>query len=66
MKAKFYPGHLTVQATETISVSYDKQFNLVEIAEEGKVIRSEVAPARYTIGFFMETVDRVKTYYNQN
>lgn len=60
------PGILQVQATDYVTVSYDAQYNMVEILEQGRVIRSEIAPKGYTAAAFVTTLQRVRQYYAKN
>ena len=60
------PGILQVQATDQITVSYDAHYNMVEVLQAGKVIRSEIAPRNYSAAAFVATVQKVRQYYSQN
>lgn len=51
---------------DTVTVTYDRQFNLVEVIRDKKVIHCEVAPRNYTVEHWFRTIQKVKDFYSIN
>jgi hypothetical protein len=65
MKTRKLPGILTVSVGPGTSVSYDAALNMVQVIRRGQVVRSEIAPARYTARQFVETCRKVRDHYTR-
>lgn len=63
MKAATAPNRLITKVTDQVSVSYDRQFNLVEVAEGNKVIQACIVPDGYTLRQFSAYVIKVQQVY---
>lgn len=60
MRTRSTPGALTVEVGPGTQVQYTAATNTVQVIHLGEVVRTEVAPRRYTAAAFAETCRRVR------
>ena len=67
MTARIHPeaNRITIPLKGGIKVIYDNQEKTVEVINGTHLETIQEAPAGYTLSQFMETINRVKDYFNE-
>jgi len=60
-------GPVRVQAriNKEVTVSYDRQFNMIEVAEGGKVLLCQIVPDHYTLRSFLNYLGKIQAAYDR-
>ena len=66
MTARIHPEarRITISLKGGIKVIYSAQDNTIEVINGSHIETIQEAPAGYTLSQFMETINRVKDYFN--
>ena len=63
MKLSPIPNGVSTHITPQVSVTYDRQYNMVEVFEGKRVLACNVTPRGYTLNQFVDYVNKVRRVY---